>query len=138
MNDDNHVKVVDKRSFTSDGELKDEHDNTPEVEEKNDTRETESPSETKKTEPGGLPPKLDFSSFIVSLYTSGAISLGLINLPDESSKIDLPSAKQTIDLLEILKEKTDGNLTARESKLLEDLLAQLQLAFVNQWEKERS
>ena len=136
MSDDNEVKVVDKRPFTSEGELKEEVEGKASSVEPPEGREDTGEPESGQADPQ-LPPKPDFSSFIVILYTSGAINLGLIKLPEESERVDLPAAKQTIDLIELLKEKTSGNLTVRESKLLEDLLAQLQLAFVNQWEKER-
>jgi hypothetical protein len=42
----------------------------------------------------------------------------------------MPNAKRTIDLLEILQEKTQGNLTAGESRLLEDVLYELRISFV--------
>ena len=75
-------------------------------------------------------PELDFSTFILSLSSSVLINLGLLENPvTQKSEKDLAVAKQTIDLLVLLKEKTDGNLTENESKLIEDLLTELQLQY---------
>jgi hypothetical protein len=74
---------------------------------------------------------IDFQTFIVSLATSALIHLGEAPNP-ETGKTDasLPHAKQTIDLLALLQQKTSGNLTPDESKLLQDLLRDLRLRFV--------
>jgi hypothetical protein len=45
--------------------------------------------------------------------------------------LDLPQAKHTIDILMMLRDKTRGNLTAEEAKLLEDVMPQLQMAYVS-------
>jgi hypothetical protein len=78
-------------------------------------------------------PEIDFSSFILSLSTSVLVHLG--EVPDPmSQKPDrhLPLAKQTIDLLGMLKEKTRGNLTPDEGKLLDHLLADLRWRYVRE------
>ncbi len=75
-------------------------------------------------------PELDFSTFILSLSSSVLINLGLLENPvTQKSEKDLAVAKQTIDLIVLLKDKTDGNLTESESKLIEDLLTELQLQY---------
>ncbi len=75
-------------------------------------------------------PSLDFSTFILSLSSSVLINLGILENPiTKTSEKDIASAKQTIDLLALLKEKTSGNLTEAESKLIEDLLTELQLQY---------
>ena len=74
---------------------------------------------------------IDFQTFMVSLASSALIHLG--EAPDpETGKTDasLPHAKQTIDLLALLQQKTSGNLTPDESRLLQDLLRDLRLRFV--------
>jgi len=77
-------------------------------------------------------PEISFASFIISLNTSALIHLGL--LPDPTTgKIEqnLELAKQTIDLLGILKEKTQGNLTKEEQDLLDNILFDLRIKYVD-------
>jgi hypothetical protein len=75
-------------------------------------------------------PSLDFSTFILSLSSSVLISLGVLEHPVTKNKEkDTAAAKQTIDLIALLKEKTKGNLTDEEAKLIEDLLTELQLQY---------
>ena len=49
---------------------------------------------------------------------------------------DMPNAKRTIDLMEVLQEKTQGNLTAGESRLLEDVLYELRMSFVEMQKRQ--
>jgi hypothetical protein len=75
--------------------------------------------------------KLDFSNFILSLNTSALIHLGDIPDPQSRERIyDMQSAKQTIEILELLKSKTSGNLDNEEDKLLEDVIYNLRLKYV--------
>ena len=77
-----------------------------------------------------LPP-LDFTSFVFSLSTSTMVFLGI--LPDPGTKEvrrDLGMAKQHIDLLGMLREKTAGNLTAEEDRFLKTSLYDLRMKFV--------
>ena len=75
---------------------------------------------------------IDFSTFVLSLSTSALFHLGLI--PDAQSgkpgERNLPLARQTIDILEILETKTRGNLDPEEAKLLESLLFEIRMRFV--------
>ena len=71
-------------------------------------------------------PNVSFSSFIVSLATSAMAHLG----EGPGSHLDLPLAKQTIDLLGVLKEKTSGNLDDEEAKLLEAVLYETRMKFM--------
>ena len=81
--------------------------------------------------PRALPP-IDFSTFVLSLGSSAAVNLGHIPAPgsDEPS-IDLQAAKQIIDILGILEEKTRGNLDASEAQLLKSLLYDLRVQYVD-------
>jgi hypothetical protein len=76
--------------------------------------------------------ELTFVSFVVSLASTAAIHFG--DLPDpvtgEPGPIDLVGAAQMIDILSLLDEKTRGNLTAEERQLLEQVLYELRLRFV--------
>jgi hypothetical protein len=74
---------------------------------------------------------LNFSTFILSLTTSALVCLG--ELPDPISKektTNLPLAQQTISIIEILKEKTTGNLTEDEENLLGTVLYDLRMKYV--------
>ncbi len=74
---------------------------------------------------------VDFSTFIFSLATGALIHLGLA--PDPATgktEINVTLAQQNIDLLQLLKAKTRGNLTEDESKMLESLVSEVQLRFV--------
>ena len=77
------------------------------------------------------PLKIDFSSFILSLYSSGLVQLGKVEEPSTGKKsINLDLAKHTIDMIAMLEEKTKGNLTEEENNLLKALLSEIRLAFV--------
>jgi len=83
-------------------------------------------------EPEGEMPPMDFSSFVVGLGTQAMMLLG--EIPDPQSgqvlALNLPAARQTIDIISLLQEKTAGNLTEDESKLLQDVLTSLRIGFV--------
>jgi hypothetical protein len=79
----------------------------------------------------GPSPKIDFSSFILSLYSSGLVQLGKVEDPSTGKKtINLGLAKDTINMIAMLEEKTKGNLTGEETNLLKALLSEIRLAFV--------
>ena len=71
-------------------------------------------------------PSVTFSSFIVSLATSAMNHLG----EGPGSSLELEMARQTIDLLGVLKEKTSGNLDEEEGKLLEAVLYETRMKFM--------
>ncbi len=79
-----------------------------------------------------LPP-VDFVAFISSLAATALLHLGE-NLGQEQPQVpkDLPAAKQMIDLLELLKEKTKGNLEKGESDALENMLYNLRLRYIKE------
>ena len=76
-----------------------------------------------------IPP--DFAGFILSLGTSALVHLGETVLPNQKAAgTNLHQAKEIIDLLSLLEEKTKGNLTKEESNLLSNLLYTLRMKFV--------
>ena len=76
-------------------------------------------------------PEVNFSTFIVSLSTEVLFHLGQFPHPVSGEKQkDLPLAKHVIDTLAMLKEKTQGNLSEEELKLLEGMLYDLRMAFI--------
>jgi hypothetical protein len=76
-------------------------------------------------------PEIGFTHFIFSLSTSAFIQLGEIEDPFTKNLVkNLPLAKQTIDLIGMLKEKTKGNLTSEEEKVIEYVLYDLRMKYV--------
>ena len=75
---------------------------------------------------------LSFAAFVLSLAHTAAVHFG--DIPDPASgqpaETNLPAAQQMIDILALLEEKTRGNLTAEERQLLDQLLYELRLRFV--------
>ncbi len=117
--------VVRDRRFTAQKETSEE--SKPKKEE--EKREDPPREEARKQE---IPlPEINFANFLLSLSTSALIQLGEIPDPlgKESAK-ELPSAKQTIDLIGMLQEKTKGNLTPEEEKLIEYILYDLRMRYV--------
>ena len=79
---------------------------------------------------------IDFSTFVLSLSSSAAVHLGLVPHPEGKTQArNLPMAKQTIDILNILQEKTKGNLTGEEERLIGEVLYNLRMAFVRESNK---
>jgi hypothetical protein len=77
-------------------------------------------------------PAVDFHTFVLSLGSSALLHLGELEHPDSGeTEKDLSLAKHTIDILSMLQEKTKGNLTPAEDKLMESLLYDLRLRYVN-------
>jgi len=78
-------------------------------------------------------PAMDFSTFILSLNQSAFVHLGIVDDPASGAKNkQLELAKQTIDLLGMLEEKTKGNLTAEESGMLKNILYDLRIIYVRE------
>jgi hypothetical protein len=76
-------------------------------------------------------PEINFSTFVISLSTQALMHLGEISNPI-SGKIDpdVPAAKQMIDMLGMIREKTKGNLNANEDRLMQDILFDLRMKYV--------
>jgi len=76
-------------------------------------------------------PPIDFYTFCLSLGSSAFVHLGDAPHPESRQPAtDLLLAKQTIDILAMLQEKTKGNLTAEEERFLDNLLVDLKLRYV--------
>lgn len=137
-------KVSDKRRFTPEGEAKTDDSGkdesvTPESE--SETREAPQPepapepaAEDKDTAESArreeLPP-INFAGFVIGLANSALFQLGLIPVSEEGKpEKDLAGARQTIDIIAMLEEKTRGNLTDEEKRIITETLFQLRMAFV--------
>jgi hypothetical protein len=78
-------------------------------------------------------PKIDFATFIVSLNQSCLFHLGAVEDPTTGKKSkNLAMAKQTIDILGMLEEKTRGNLSTEEDGILKNILYDLRIAYVKE------
>lgn len=76
-------------------------------------------------------PELNFSTFVISLSTQALMHLGEIGSPISGKvETDVPVAKQMIDILAMLKDKTRGNLDPNEDRLMEDILFDLRMKYV--------
>jgi hypothetical protein len=74
--------------------------------------------------------EMDFEKFAASLYMSALMQLGLAAPQGGKPQVDLMGARQTIDILGILKEKTKGNLTPAEDNMLQNVLYELRMAYL--------
>jgi len=74
--------------------------------------------------------QMSFDRFIASLYMSALMQLGLLHEQGGQPRVDMLGARQTIDTLVILRDKTKGNLTPQEDNLLNNSLYEVQMAYV--------
>ena len=119
--------IKDKRSLDEDGTLKGEKG------EKEVPKEEAKQEEAEETEAARTPlPEVNFNSLIFSLSSSALLNFGEIADPQTGEKKkDLVMAKQSIDLISMLKEKTKGNLTDEEQKFVDNILTDLRWRYVN-------
>jgi len=84
-------------------------------------------------EEGAQLPKIDFSTFVISLNSSALVQLGVLDDPTTGKKSkNLILAKQTIDVLGMMEEKTQGNLNADEANMLKSILYDLRILYVKE------
>ena len=85
----------------------------------------------KKEEQKEIPPLLDFSSLVLPFYTQALVKLGEVEDPISKKKDEnLEFAKRLIDLLDLLKKKTDGNLEKDEKEFLDSSIYQLKMIYL--------
>ena len=152
------IKVTDKRIFTADGEIREEFRGEIKPADPNAqpaSRPAEKPVEKPAAEragdrrspgPSTPPPSGDrrrtiadkaqnpgtpFTNFVEPLIAQAYMSLGMLANPYQpQAKVDVGAARQMIDILTLLQEKTRGNLTPDEDDFLETHLGELKLAYV--------
>lgn len=116
MTNETDFKVVDRRHTSTETE-------------KETSKKGEGFVMEEKKSPG--PSQVDFSTLVLSLATGALIQLGLTPDPvTKKTQKNMELAKQNIDILSLLHEKTKGNLAPDESKLLDSLLTETRLRFV--------
>ena len=144
------IKVTDKRIFTPEGDIREEfrgHIRPSEPSAKTpepppQAKPSEKPSEPRKDDlPHGerrrtladkaANPGTPFSNFIEPLIAQAYMSLGMLRNPYQpQAKIDTAAARQMIEIITLLNDKTRGNLTPEEEDFLSTHLGELKLAFV--------
>ena len=129
--------VKDRRIFSEenlDKEEKSEKEAPVAEEEKEaETKEADKKPDTEDQEPPPQFPEINFATFIASLNASALLQLGAIEDPTTGTRNkNLPMAKQTIDILSMMEEKTAGNLTQEEENLLKNILYDLRLMYVKE------
>jgi len=135
---DRGFKVEDRRRFSPQGDPRPDATDAPVADEQPPKATIADATESPKNPPPQIP-ELTFSTFTISLSTQALVHLGEIPSPlGEPSSPDLPAAQQLIDILGMLEEKTRGNLDAAEHGLLESVLYDLRLRFVEQAKRQRS
>ncbi len=75
-------------------------------------------------------PAMNFDRLVQSLYMTAAVQMGAGSAPNEQPRIDILGARQSIDMLSVLDEKTKGNLTEQEKRLLQNALFDLRMSFL--------
>jgi Domain of unknown function (DUF1844) len=163
---DREIKVTDKRMFTPDGELREEYrflgeksTAAPEPPPPAARRPEPAPEplggqgapaagrapRTPAEEPPpldlpGTPPGLGptFYDLVAMLAEPVPIYLGEVELPDGQSAENLEMARLHIDLLDVLRQKTAGNLAAQESDFLEDLLYRMRVLYVQKTRAQKT
>jgi hypothetical protein len=75
-------------------------------------------------------PAMNFDRLVQSLYMTAAVQMGAGTAPNEQPRIDILGARQSIDMLSVLAEKTKGNLTEQEKRLLQNALFDLRMSFL--------
>jgi hypothetical protein len=149
------LKVTDKRIFTPDGEIREEFQNEikPAATQAEPPPKAPEPApepvkERRQQDSSGQPPTGEerrqrtiadkatnpgtaFTNFIEPLIAQGYMSLGMLRNPYQpESKIDAAAARQMIEILTLLRDKTKGNLDGDEEEFLATHLGELKLAFV--------
>ena len=85
---------------------------------------------SKEMGPGVADLEVTFERFLGSLYMSALMQLGLAHEPNGQPRLDIISARQTIDTIGLLSDKTKGNLTANEQGFLQNALYELRMAYL--------
>ncbi len=147
------IKVTDKRIFTPEGEIREEFrkeikpsdpDSKPAEPQVARASEQPKPQPTRTAEENGgaqdrrrtigdkaANPGSPFTNFLEPLIAQGYMSLGMLPNPYQpQARIDVAAARQMIDILMLLQEKTKGNLTPDEDDFLQTHMGELKLAYV--------
>ncbi len=125
-------KVSDRRSFTEDGELRQDRTSEPAPPRKPEPSPNRAEAGPDRPKAGGKSGQsrtgMDFSSFLLSLATTALVHLGEVSDPAGGrGHTNLDAAKQMVEILSMLQEKTEGNRNPEENRLLDDILYELRM-----------
>ena len=119
----NDFEIKDKRAFADESQPEEPAEESREAADSADGQ----------TEANFKLPEINFPTFIFSLNSSALLNLGAIEDPETGKKVkNLPLAKQTIDILGMLEEKTKGNLDDDEAAMLKNILYELRMLYVKE------
>lgn len=127
---DSGFVVKDKRLFDESGNERPQEEAQSSTTEEKPKFQESSPTEPKQESDY---PQVTFTNFVLSLSTSALFHFG--DFPEHeggASEKNLPAAKQTIDILDMLKEKTKGNLDENENNLIQGALYELKMRYVKE------
>ncbi len=142
------IRIVDRRMFTPEGELRPDFQAEESPEPAPGAPPLSAPPQVSPVEPAGPPaggendaaapepspgskePRSDFASLVRSLATTAYSALGLLPDPSGSRRRDIGIARQMIEWLAVLEQKTRGNVSFEESDFLAKVLYELRLAYV--------
>jgi hypothetical protein len=113
--DEKSFTVSDRRHFTAEGKVREAEAEAPQPE----------PSNTEETNPS-----VDFAGFLMSLGMQASALLDAAHAGGEDADQALPATRSIISILEMLRAKTEGNRTEEESRVLESLLYDLRMGYV--------
>jgi hypothetical protein len=136
--DDSSFRVIDRRPFTSEGELRKEAVEEAEREAKREERAQQAAKAAEAQKPAAAQPPAEtpkpsrgFESLVRMLGSNAAMVLGAYADPRTGQPmIDPDAAREFIDMLDALHEKTKGNLAPEEDNLLLDLLGKLKMTYL--------
>lgn len=129
-------KVTDRRLFTSEGDLKERKAEEGPSQPKSEPGVADARPRSVRHEPGtqdeDAASPVDLSSLILSLATTAMVHLGDVRDPSgETSKPDIAAARQMVEIIAMLQRKTEGNRTAEETRLLDDVLYELRMRILS-------
>lgn len=131
-NEKSDVRVEDRRFFDKEGNPIREEESQPSQE----PVSTPTSGSQQKEESEAPPAKVDFASLVFLYVQTTLVYLGEIEDPTGQKKMEnLKAAQQTIDILELLQEKTRGNLTPQEDQYLQGVLFDLRMRYVQKAKK---
>lgn len=132
FSDENQEDDVQEKETSAASSLEDQAQASSEDEETQTAEAREEPPASEDQQAPPLP-EINLSTFVVSLNASALLHLGAIEDPTTGqTNKDLAMAKQTIDILSMLEEKTTGNLTNEEMNLLKNILYDLRIIYVKE------
>ncbi len=125
--------IKDKRIFSKEGQENQEEERAESSEEETQAPESEDAAASGEDAESFQLPEINFATFIFSLNSSVLVHLGIIDDPASGKKVkNLAIAKQTIDILGMLEEKTRENLTEDEESMLKNILYDLRMIYVKE------